>query len=494
MGYNKLRIGGLTMRLKDYQFGFADATKEFTRVPRIFEEAFCDRRNIINKLLYEYHYLLIGRKGVGKSAYCSKIQSIAKKSDSIHAFPLQLNDFEFTTFAKTSVDSDVIGTQKYKASWDFLLMLTFYKIIVNELKITEVEEINNIVYLLGLLGFPLDAGYKLDVTRLSKLKIGISVVEFDAEFEKEFKIKPSSYLDRISTITDKMINVLTKVYLNQQKIIIIIDGLDDILRYKKHKFEIISSLIRSVDYLNDRMLSNKLDIKTILLIREDIICCITDPDLNKIVLDGAISVSWNNRLEDLKELVKLRFKFSGIDDNNIDTYWDRIFPRKIRNKTSWNYMLDYTVYKPRDVLQFLKCCQNEYPDNESLSMSEFQNALKIYSNKYFIEEMKNELTGFIDHDLIIILPSVFRRLGRRSFDFAEIYSMICEQSQGKNFSDGDVKALLLALFDSGYIGQIIPANKDTKEMVIYKYRNASARIDYYLRFITHKGIHSGLGI
>jgi hypothetical protein len=463
-------------------------------VPKIFEQAFCDRRNIIPKLLYDYHYMLIGRKGVGKSAYCSKLQSIANCSETLHTFPLQLNDFEFTTFAKTSIDSDVLGTQKYKASWDFLLMLTFYKIIVNALKFTEIEEINNIVYLLGLLGFPMDTGYKLDVTRLSKLKIGISVVEFDAEFENEFKIKPSSYLERISTITEKMISVLTRVYLNEQKIIIAIDGLDDILRYKKYKFEIISSLIRSVDYINDRMLTNKLDIKIILLIREDIISSITDPDLNKIVQDGAISVSWNNRLEDLKELVKLRFKFSGVDDEKLDDYWDNIFPRKIRNKTSWNYMLDYTVYKPRDVLQFLKCCQNEYPDNESLSLSEFQNALKVYSNKYFIEEMKNELTGFIDNDLIIILPSVFRRLGRRSFSFADIYKIICEQSHDKKFSDNDVKALLLALFDSGYVGQIIPGIKGSKDTVIYKYQNATARIDYYLRFITHKGLHSGLGV
>ena len=38
----------------------------------------------------------------------------------------------------------------------------------------------------------------------------------------------------------------------------------------------------------------------------------------------------------------------------------------------------------------MKFCQNEYPDHEKLTLSETQNVLKIYSNKYFIEEMKNE--------------------------------------------------------------------------------------------------------
>lgn len=72
--------------------------------------------------------------------------------------------------------------------------------------------------------------------------------------------------------------------------------------------------------------------------------------------------------------------------------------------------------------------------------------------------------------------------------------MIREQSHDKKFSDNDVKALLLALFDAGYVGQIIPGGKDEKDTVIYKYKNATTRIDYYLRFITHKGLHSGLGI
>lgn len=57
------------MRLSEFEFGFADATKELTRSPQIFETAFCDSRNYINKLLNSYHFLLIGRKGVGKSIF-----------------------------------------------------------------------------------------------------------------------------------------------------------------------------------------------------------------------------------------------------------------------------------------------------------------------------------------------------------------------------------------------------------------------------------------
>ena len=124
------------MKLSGYEFGFADATKEYTRKPVIFENAFCDTRNYTNRLINSYEFLLIGRKGVGKTAYSSRIQNISDKSDSLFAFPMNLNDFEFSTFAKTGVDDDVVGTQKYKTSWDFLLLVSIYKILYNKLQMT----------------------------------------------------------------------------------------------------------------------------------------------------------------------------------------------------------------------------------------------------------------------------------------------------------------------------------------------------------------------
>ena len=172
------------MKLKDYEFGFADATKEYTRSPKIFENAFCDTKHYVDKLLDSYNFLLIGRKGVGKTAYSSKIQNIADSSEDICTFSFNMNDFEFSTFGKTGVDDDVTGTQKYKISWDFLLLVTIYKILYNQMQIIEVENVNRIIYLLDSLGFCMDDGYKADVTKLSKIKVGTSVFGFDAEFEK----------------------------------------------------------------------------------------------------------------------------------------------------------------------------------------------------------------------------------------------------------------------------------------------------------------------
>ena len=65
-------------------------------------------------------------------------------------------------------------------------------------------------------------------------------------------------------MTEKMLDTLCNTELNGRQISVIIDGFDDILRYKKHKMEIIASLIRSADYINDKLLQSGKKIKILL--------------------------------------------------------------------------------------------------------------------------------------------------------------------------------------------------------------------------------------
>lgn len=481
------------MLLEEFEFGFADAMKEYSRNPEIFEKAFCDPNNLIDKLINSYHYILIGHKGVGKSAYSAKIQLRASHEDKLKVYPINLGDFEFTTFSKTSIDENVTGTQRFKTSWDFIFLWTIYKILYNDLQMMEIDEVQQVVSLLNKLGFSINDGYKTDVNKLSKLKVGANIKIFDIEYEREFNTKPTSYLERISLISETMLSNLSKSYLNDREILVILDGLDDILRYKKNKMDIIASMIRSADYINDIMLQKHQKIKIILLIREDIIRLINDPDLNKIIQDGSVSLTWNKRLNDLKELIVKRFELSGLTSQEASCCWETMFPKRIRNKNSWDYILEYTLYKPRDILQFLKYCQSEYPSHNKLTLSETQNVLKVYSSRYFVEEMKNELSGFIDDELIISIPSVFRRLGGRAFDVAEI-NRLTNEHISREITINETKIELEYLFEAGYIGQLVSNGKGKKGSVIFKYRNPTARIDYYQRFITHKGLHIGLGV
>ena len=79
----------------------------------------------------------------------------------------------------------------------------------------------------------------------------------------------------------------------------------------------MSSLIRSVDFLNEYFYKNQSNIKILLFIREDMLGMITDPDLNKIKRDGSIKISWCDDVNSLKEIIELRFRYSKIAQRKI---------------------------------------------------------------------------------------------------------------------------------------------------------------------------------
>ncbi len=194
------------MVFSNYTFGFADADKEFLRIDKYFDSVFYDSQNNLDKIISGWPFIVVGRKGVGKSAYCAKIRSL--QNDTLFSSYLPLNEFEYSTFEKTSTDKNITGTQKFKHSWDFLLLTLIFKSLKNEMNITEPEALINVVTTLEKLGFSIDFNYKQFVTTLSRIKAGVDLKVFDINYEREFGNRPNTYLNRISTINDYMIDNL----------------------------------------------------------------------------------------------------------------------------------------------------------------------------------------------------------------------------------------------------------------------------------------------
>ncbi|EKR9260851.1 hypothetical protein P9689_002611, partial [Enterococcus faecalis] len=264
----------------------------------------------------------------------------------------------------------------------------------------------------------------------------------------------------------------------------------------KNQLNMLASLIRSIDYLNEKFFSTKIPIKIILCVREDILANITDPDLNKIKRDSSLVIDWSSDKSGLREVVKLRFEYSGVDKSESADYWYEIFPNKIRRKDSWEYLLNYTLLKPRDILQFLKTCQDMFPNSKEIRFNEMNKAIKNYSKDYFIEEMKNEVTGFVNDDLITLLPTIFQRIGNNKFTVNDLCKHYRQQGGNKQDED-EIKYLLILLYESGYVGQLITTQikyGGTRSSVIFKYRNPSSQVDLTQTFIVHQGIQAGLGV
>lgn len=440
------------MKIKDYKFGYADAQKELDREPEIFEQAFYDPHDYLKELIDGYKYLIVGRKGTGKSAYSSKLQKISKEETDLVVKQIKLNDFQFTTFKKCNIDSDIVGNNKYNLPWKIILLTNICKIFYDDFGITEVKEFNEVIDILKEMNLFLDISFNNKIKSVKKLKGGVNLRIIDASIEAQVGEKPIDYIDRLSIMVKLLSDTLSNLELNNRRLIFILDGLDDLLRIKEEQSIILSSLIRSIDEINELFVQKKQLTKIILLIREDMLNKLVDTDLNKIIRDSAMLINWTTTPTDLKKLVDLRFKYSGSERK--EECWLDILPSEIRNKSSWDYLIQNTLLKPRDLLQFFSVLQNLFPDKQRINDDEFISAIKRYSTDYFIEEMKNELAGFIEDKYIKLLTPVFSRIGNVEFSEGQFFNEFEKIINDEKFNLTDARNILFKLFENSYIGQI----------------------------------------
>ena len=308
------------MKLKDYTIGFADAMKELKQSPEIFNLAFYDPKGMIDELKSGYKYMIVGRKGVGKSAVSAKLQSDSERYNEYSTLAIMLNEFNYTIFSKTNANIDVQGTKKYLESWQLILLLTIFKYLNSKEIFADNLKFLETIKLIEEFGFNVHFDMQQYVGYLAKLKSGKNVDKFNLKYEDYFGYAPNDFNEGISNLNKLMIDTIISLELDKNHFVLI-DGVDDILRLKTSHLEILSSLIRSVDILNERLFNkNKFSLKFLLFIREDILTLISDPDLNKILRDGKISLNWVDNPSDLKQIVELRLRMSNNSDTN--TLWD----------------------------------------------------------------------------------------------------------------------------------------------------------------------------
>jgi hypothetical protein len=146
------------------------------------------------------------------------------------------------------------------------------------------------------------------------------------------------------------------LYLNRQRVILVLDGLDDLLNNSSFDARIITGLIRAVENINRDFYKSTLNLKIIILIREDVLSLCRDANISKIIRDSEIKLSWqisphDNIIEtDLIKLVGKRIDETTKVKDSFCQVWEEVFPLTIDDKLSLNYVLSNIIYRPRDIL------------------------------------------------------------------------------------------------------------------------------------------------
>lgn len=328
---------------------------------------------------------------------------------------------------------------------------------------------------------------------ISKLVEADSTLNLKSVFQHRRKYSQEKELQGAEQIYKAIRESIRTIYYDK-KFVLVIDGLDDILNSVEFKSEIITGLIRAVAEINVVFSKTTLSVKMIVLIRDDILNLCRDPNLSKIIRDSGIRLSWeipgNNPYDsNLIKLVNKRINKVIQSENAFEQMWKEIFPDTIGNKPSLEYVLENIIYRPRDILQFFLEVQKGFIPEKKLTVEKLQNALARYSDEYFIDAMRDELTGFFPNEVVTMLPNILSKMGTRYFYLPEFEN---ECRNYKEFDSTSPQAILEKLFDAGYIGQHRP--RDGMEYTVFSFRNLRETFQPEHECIVHRGLLRALTI
>ena len=365
------------------------------------------------------------------------------------------------------------------------------------------KNLKKIIYDLGFID---NRDFVRDILTASKFnfKTNLPNMEFSIGYDGSQKIKFLNLTDLTNYFADtyKSLGIIKEIFP-------VIDGVDDVLRVNTSEEEvkdILSGLIRAVDSLNTKNFHN--NTKFILVIRDDIAKIVNDPDMNKIIQDRGEKLDWyTNRARGTTDNLILLFNKRYLVNKELDLtnnryrIWNSLFPRRIKGYSSWDHFLEYTMYRPRDVIQFLNQFIEKYPDHSRINIPTFNDELKNFSKDHFFEEMKNELIGFLDDEIIDSLYKILQRLGsqnRRNFTLEDMLNTY--KDLGYDYDKSQIEGILLTLFNLGYIGIIRKVNQKIngkptpKTYLDFKHKDPRYSFDSKAKFVIHKGLFSALNI
>ena len=439
------------MGIYNVVFGTTDADTELIRTPEIFNNAFFDPNDYIQELIDGHKYIVTGRKGDGKSAYYAKLKCLAEKDNSLETIGVNLEKLNSGFFEKFT-DRDLNGGKRYVPMWRCIILLELVKYIEKRGFQVQRPNYNSLVEALGRIGLLTGESVEETIVKLDSTDFSISVynwISYGNHREKERVIRGAN------DVYSVLFNELSDIYLGGTRFRMVFDGLDDILRTKDFSVEIITGLIRAANEINNVFFKKTLNFKVIVLIRSDIFDLCRDPDISKIRFASTINLSWqidaNPYSSDLAKIILARFNMAGPSYDSFQTLWQTYFPDNIDGKDALLYMLDNTLYKPRDMLMFFTMAQEMIgPHDRCLCEYEFRVLLNKYSEEYFMVHMQDELTGFLLDDAINELQTVVSRIGNRRFSF-DVFER--EMKKHDEFADVSAESVLKLMFERGYIGQ-----------------------------------------
>ncbi|MDP3331923.1 MAG: hypothetical protein Q8Q40_10885 [Methylococcaceae bacterium] len=226
-----------------------------------------------------------------------------------------------------------------------------------------------------------------------------SDITFNAEGAKKLSLEQRSEvkehgLDAVSRVQirelENMLTVLEENIFDDHKkpYYVTIDMLDEDWADDRIKFKLIRSLIDAVNRF--KCLSN---VKIILAIRHDLLYKVLHLETTAGFQEEKFKALYLNLKWDKSELEKIvEYRINKLIKRNYtkgDIYFKDVFPNNIDGKDTFDYMLERTFFRPRDIIVFLNECLELCAGRPKISVTIIKEAENNYSYER-LQSLSNE--------------------------------------------------------------------------------------------------------
>lgn len=464
--------------------------------------------NYWKKITNEDYFFVAGRKGTGKSAIYRMIEEQSLEKGAI-VHNKDFGDFPFNRLLKLS-DDDFSRPNQYQSIWRYMILSDFARLIavnpvVGDTNNAHFQELSKFVNL--CIGNSIVDLYKEILSYTTKTEIGLTSPYFNmnggASKTNSFNLTQCRDISELNQkLQETLINYLLTCS-DSRNVFIQFDRLDDnynALQNADDYLCAIASLLKFTYSFNSELRRRRIaGAKIIVYLRDDILREISKIDAESARWEAfTYFIDWtiNNTHEYVdSELYAMINKRIAASISETDVDFDQVFDdevinlrgRKNQPYETFRYVLDRTMHRPRDVIQFCKKIQQEAILKNRLDYRIIKNAEREYCTWLVYEELQNEINPVIDN--IDDLYQLLRELGQHSFSLNEFYG------KTKNFCACQSKKktpeeLARLLYDAGIIQNI-----NTSKFGVTRRRNSfrnSGPLDKSMKLIIHPGVWRGI--
>lgn len=421
----------------------------------------------VKQILESQSWLVLGRKGVGKTAIYEHLKSSTPHTaNGYNVLCLNFSDYPWPAHQlyKETLAGELSAYQK---SWRYLFFVKALSKLI-EIKISSGEPLSKDLkwakkYIETIYGNPDPSLKEIIISKISRigsiagpdLEAGdISLNSGEISFEDVAENKQLQNKLRANAFT--LLNYFEKIFISncgKEKFLIALDQLDEnwlhgeIEEYSKVLINLVN-VCRSISLDSD--ISK--NIKIVPFLRTDIYQSLRFNDKNKLLQDSAIVISWDgDTLDDMFfERVKKYCPNDVVLDQ--DAKSGNLFEVNfVRQGTPpFKYICRRSFFRPRDVIVYfnkirdshVKTTSGKYTSNE-LYEADREASASVYGE--LIDEWTNQFPD------IEKLFNVLQTIQVETFTFSEFQTKC--QSEFRDISEGKIREFIGFLFDNSIIGQ-----------------------------------------